>query len=176
MDLSNIVVLDTETTGLDSESRICEIALIDGDGGTLLHTLIDPQMPIPQSATDIHQISDDSISLANAPVLDSVMPRILNLLEGKELLIYNSEFDIRMLKQSCSDMYHPKVSELTQNTRCVMKEYAEFYGELNHYGDYKWQKLTNALEQQDIDTKPFIAHSALDDCLMTLALARSFME
>ena len=52
------VFLDTETTGLDNRAEICEIAVLDPEGCTLLDTLVKPRQPIPQAATDVHGISD----------------------------------------------------------------------------------------------------------------------
>ena len=45
------VYLDTETTGLDEQSEIVEISLIDSDGSVLLDTLVKPLERIPAGAT-----------------------------------------------------------------------------------------------------------------------------
>lgn len=52
------VILDTETTGLDTMAEIVEISIIASDGHVLLDTLIRPSNPIPPAATAIHHISD----------------------------------------------------------------------------------------------------------------------
>ena len=43
---SDFVVLDTETTGLDSRAEIVEISIIDKHGNTLFDSLIKPKNPI----------------------------------------------------------------------------------------------------------------------------------
>lgn len=46
----SVVFLDTETTGLDGNAEIIDIALVDRDGAVLLDTLIRPTRPIPWGA------------------------------------------------------------------------------------------------------------------------------
>jgi DNA polymerase III epsilon subunit-like protein len=60
-------ILDTETTGLEYNSRIVEIAVTTADGEVLLDTLVNPGEPIPADATAIHKITDEMV--ANAPSL-----------------------------------------------------------------------------------------------------------
>ena len=45
--------MDTETTGLDEQSEIVEISLIDSDGTVLLDTLVKPLERIPAGATEV---------------------------------------------------------------------------------------------------------------------------
>ncbi|WP_372771246.1 exonuclease domain-containing protein [Pseudoalteromonas sp.] len=176
---SDIVVLDTETTGLDEYARVCEISIIDGFGNVLLDTLVNPEMKIPQEAINIHNITNDMV--ANAPTIIDLGLKIQEALSGKTLCIYNSGYDTRLLNQSFN--VHLDFDKHCWNTAfdvcCIMLNYAEYYGELqDRYGrmSYRWQRLTNACAQQDIDTKNFTAHRALGDCQMTLALMNKFMN
>lgn len=183
---SDIVVLDTETTGLDEYARVCEISIIDGYGNTLVDTLINPEIEIPQDAIDIHGITNQMV--ADAPAIIDVGLQIQEALSGKTLCIYNSGYDVRLLNQSFN--VHLDFQKHVWNTafdiRCIMQTYAEFYGELKpNFGElkelyptysYRWQKLVNACAQQNIDTTNFTAHRALGDCQMTLALMNEFMN
>lgn len=176
---SDIVVLDTETTGLDEYARVCEISIIDGSGNTLLDTLINPEIEIPQDAIDIHGITNQMV--ADAPTIIDVGLQIQEALSGKTLCIYNSGYDVRLLNQSFNVHldFHKHVWNTAFDVRCIMQSYAEFYGELdNRFGgfQYRWQKLVNACAQQNIDTTNFTAHRALGDCQMTLALMNEFMN
>lgn len=57
---------------------------------------------------------------------------------------------------------------------CAMLAYAEYRGVWNDYhGNYKWHKLSDAAERVGYTLPSGMkAHSALADCLMTLAVCR----
>ncbi|TMP30189.1 3'-5' exonuclease [Pseudoalteromonas rubra] len=164
------VVLDTETTGLDSDARICEISIIDMSGNVLLDTLINPEIEIPSEAIAIHGITNEMV--AHAPVIQSVLNEIKSAISGKILAIYNADYDIRLLNQSLEG----GLWDTSDCSYCVMHNYAEYYGEIGPYGDYKWQRLVNACYQQGVDTSDCVAHRALGDCQMTRLLMVEFME
>lgn len=171
----NTVILDTETTGLH-DGEIVQIAVIEVTGAILYNQLIKPVYSIPPDATRIHGITDDMVKDALswsvfAPSLAEFLSTVDNL------VIYNATYDRKMMHQSGEKAGIPKIDwkTLTAN-HCAMLHYASFYGELNHYrGDYKWHKLETACAQQKIDTRaiPAPAHSALGDCLRTLALIKA---
>lgn len=46
-----ILVIDTETTGLTYADEIIELAVLNTSGTVLLHTLVKPSRPIPASDT-----------------------------------------------------------------------------------------------------------------------------
>ncbi|MCW3664158.1 3'-5' exonuclease, partial [Burkholderia cenocepacia] len=62
--MTNFILLDTETTGLDESAEIVEIAVIDDAGNVLLNTLVKPKHPIPNSATAIHGITNAMVATA----------------------------------------------------------------------------------------------------------------
>jgi DNA polymerase-3 subunit epsilon len=53
------VILDTETTGLESNAEIIEIAIINIDEHILFNSLIKPENPVPADAFDVHGISNE---------------------------------------------------------------------------------------------------------------------
>ncbi|KYN81833.1 DNA polymerase III subunit epsilon [Vibrio cidicii] len=170
--LDNAVILDTETTGLDQSARIVEIAIIDARNGDVLYSsLVNPLCPIPVQAQQIHGI--DNHDVLDKPTFDVVWNQIKGLLIDKKVVIYNFDFDYRMIKQSLSDFNYP-LDNLKYFVRgeCAMLWYAEFYGEPSYDG-YRWQKLTNACNQQSIGISDLKAHRALADCEMTRRLLNS---
>ncbi|EIA1562743.1 3'-5' exonuclease [Vibrio parahaemolyticus] len=174
LELSNAVILDTETTGLDSDARIVEITGICANTGEVLfNQLVNPLCAIPQEATAIHGITDSDVECM--PAFDVVWNQIKGSLFDKHVLVYNFDYDYRLIAQSLSDFGYP-IKNLAHmiNGECVMLWYAEFYGELNaFYGNYVWQKLTNACAQQGVDISDLTAHRALGDCEMTRRLVHA---
>lgn len=173
MDNTDCVVLDTETTGLN-QGEIVQIAIIDSDGKTLLDTLVQPKEPIPADATAIHGITDDMV--VNAPTWREVSPKVLDILQGKTVIIYNAVYDRKMMHQTAERWGMPKTDWKTHaEFVCAMEAYAEFWGDWNSYHQsYRWQRLTQAVSQQGLEVAN--AHNALGDCLMTLALCRKMKE
>ena len=85
--------LDTETTGFSpgAGDAIVEVAIVDDAGRTLIDTLVDPRRPIPWQASDVHGISDDMVR--GQPTLQQLLPRIREVIEGEQIVIYNAAFD-----------------------------------------------------------------------------------
>src|SRR6185436_7482847 len=95
----NPVFLDTETTGLYGE--ICEIAVIDLAGNVLINTLVKPTTSIPPDATGIHGISDETVR--EAPSFKDIFPELDKILRDRVVLVYNVEFDERMIFNSARE-------------------------------------------------------------------------
>ena len=106
------VVFDTETTGTNTsdESRpldkIIQIGAIQVKKGKIvpesaMSQLINPEIHIPEAASNVHGIYDDDVK--NAPVMEQVLkPFVNNYLNKKNGIIvaYNSQFDITMLNNA----------------------------------------------------------------------------
>lgn len=170
-------ILDTETTGLDGDSEIVEIALIDKNGETLINQLVKPTKRIPASVIGIHGINNDEVK--GAPSFDQVWPRVERLLKKqKQIVVYNAGFDMRMIEQSC-DKYEiePKLDRFTW--KCAMAAYAEFHGEWSDYfGGWKWQKLITATRWASnyLECDHYGTHRGLNDCRNTLLVLRALAQ
>lgn len=95
-----ICFIDLETTGTDVEaSRIVEICVrkVNTDGTKEVKTmLINPGVPIPKEATDVHGISDDMVK--NSPTFAAISKALLTYIQGCDIAGYHSNgFDVPML-------------------------------------------------------------------------------
>jgi DNA polymerase III subunit epsilon len=150
----NYVILDTETTGLNKNDVIIQIGIIDLEGNILLDTLVRPtkRKRISPEATAIHGISMKD--LKDKPTFDELIPEIIRITSGKRALIYNAEYDEKLIHQT---MDQDNSSYFLLLTKCVMLEYSKFIGQWNdYYFEYAYQKLPSA------------DHSAIGDCKATL--------
>ena len=176
------LVLDTETTGLHDGARIVELAVLGIDGSVLLDSLVNPQVPIPEEATDIHGITDAMVK--DAPTFSDLLLPLTEAFHGRKIVVYNRNFDKRRLAVELDRHYSARWVNLEKprNGRrrihpqarawlaaqswedCAMEAYAEWYGEwtwdyeargddpLDRQGYYRWQKLPSA------------GHRAAGDC------------
>lgn len=95
-----IAFMDLETTGVNlATDRIVEIAILKvlPDQSTQLkRKLINPQMPIPPGASDVHGITDEMVK--DAPTFRQVANEIRQFLDNTDIGGYNSNrFDLPLL-------------------------------------------------------------------------------
>lgn len=166
----NFVILDTETTGLH-RGEICEIAIIDAMGNTLLDQRVKTVEPIPLGASNIHGITDSDVK--DCPMWREIQPKVREILRGKNVVIYNSVYDRKMMHQSDERNGMERVDYKSESVFwCAMEAYAGYHGDWNSYHQsYKWQKLTSAALHMGVEETN--AHSALGDCLMTLGVIKA---
>lgn len=98
-----LAFIDFETTGLSSANgdRVVEVAIVridtlDDTNPTYFQQLINPGIPIPDTAEAIHGIGDDM--LIDAPDFGSALPAIAKHLNGALLVAHNAPFDVGFLK------------------------------------------------------------------------------
>lgn len=141
--------LDTETGGFDPAAcGIVEIAIVDNDtGAVVLNTLIDPCVPIPEGAMAIHGITDAMV--AGMPKIGDVLPFVLALSSGSEVVIFNSAFDTKFL---------PGIAGRAGKISCCMLE------AMKPMRVSRWPKLVAAAEWAGYEWVGD-AHRALADTL-----------
>ncbi|WP_276504679.1 3'-5' exonuclease [Terrimonas pollutisoli] len=94
--------IDLETTGVNlGTDRIVEIAIVKilTDGSRIVkRKLINPEMPIPKTSSDIHGITNDMVK--DAPTFKQVAHELKQVLDGCDIAGYNSNrFDIPLLME-----------------------------------------------------------------------------
>ncbi|MBE0506953.1 MAG: 3'-5' exonuclease [Marinospirillum sp.] len=156
----NCVYLDLETTGLNrtSEDEAVEIAIVGAEGETLLHTRLRPKrLAVWPGAEAIHGISPADVQ--DCPTLDDVLDQVIDAVRGRQLVIYNSAFDL--------DFLPPAVVDATAGHCCCMEAFAQFYGEWDErHDDFRWKKLVFAADHVG-HVWSGSAHSALADAQAT---------
>jgi len=147
------VFLDTETTGLDEDSEIVEIAAIDRNG-VLMNELVCPVLSMRDEAFAIHGISSEM--LVSARTWDAVQPDLVRAIGGRPVVAYNAAFDSRMVAQSAKKR-NIKVPTLTW--MCAMELFGVWVG------SEQWISLREAARICEIEV--LRSHRAIDDCFTT---------
>lgn len=168
LERDDVLILDTETTGLDRSAEVIEVALINTRGDALLHRLALPQDGIPRSASRVHGLTLDVLQQLGAGSWTALHDELAPVLAGAALvLVYNAAFDRRLLQQT-SARHNQQLPSVTW--RCAMNDYAAWHrlqrGARRGYG------LEPAFRREcgdNIDQQ----HRALSDCRMVLALMRA---
>jgi DNA polymerase-3 subunit epsilon len=152
--------LDTETTGLDEQAEVVELAILDHQGNPKWEGLIRPTVPITPKLTEIHGISNDMV--ADAPTWADVHGEIWEILAGNLIVTYNAEFDARIIRQTCA--LHG-LRGYAAEWACAMQMYQD------HTGNHKWIKLVDAAAECGVDPVGQ-AHRAATDALMCLQIVQ----
>lgn len=99
-----VVILDTETTGLSDVDRVCELAVarVDLATGAILEEraqLVDPGRA--NGASHINGISDRD--LRGQPRLVTIWPAVRDWIGARPVLAHNASFDRKMLARECPE-------------------------------------------------------------------------
>lgn len=165
----NVLIIDTETTGLDDNAEACEIAVLNANGEVLFDRVVRPTVPIGRKAMRVHGIRN--MDIKSVPSLAEYTGELSALLTGKRIIAYNSGFDERILRQSYAAIGVTFPDGVT--FECAMLAYAEWYGERNERtGGWRWQKLERAAVQCGHASADPV-HRALADCRSTLAVIKA---
>jgi DNA polymerase-3 subunit epsilon len=165
------IFLDTETTGLGSGAEIIDLGVVDLQGNVLIDTLIAPRRSIPPETTRVHGIVDADV--VGAPTWIEVYPILAALLRHRPVVVYNADFDRRMIAGCCAA---DGIDGETGEWHCAMRHYAAWAGVRSSHKRqrYRLHKLGDALAAFDL---PPGNHRALADAMacrsLVLALAHS---
>lgn len=102
------IILDTETTGLDTASghRIIEIGCVELINriptGNVFHQYINPERDIPYHSFRIHGISENFVK--DKPVFSDIALEFLEFISDDILVIHNAAFDVKFLNMELSKL------------------------------------------------------------------------
>lgn len=100
-----VIVIDTETTGLDvTTDRIVSLGAVCAHGprlykSRLMDDLVDPGVPIPPASTAVHGITDAMVRDARA--FPEVWADFQRLARGRVVVGHNISFDLTILREEC---------------------------------------------------------------------------
>ncbi len=186
------VVLDTETTGLETDDGICDLAIIGADRRVLFNQMVNPGRRISESARLVHGISDEEV--ARAASLALWWPRVYEILRSvKTIVTYNAKFDLRMLRQSLRAVgirllagknLAPASFEsqglavlLEVEWQCLMEKYAYGFGERRTSSFKRGHvSLETACKRHVVMPDSYQWHRALGDALAAYDLLKRLAE
>lgn len=97
---SNLLILDTETTGLMDDDEVVEHGIIDKCGNEVFHSLFRPERRMTPEAAEKTGITNEA--LAAAPLFKDAADVIIGILKGHTVVGHNIAFDVRLLMQTAA--------------------------------------------------------------------------
>ncbi len=147
--------IDVETTGLNPQrDRVVEVACVIARGGRRLDTLtslVDPECPIPATASAVHHLTDESVR--GAPTIRALAPWLTAFVADAVIVAHNASFDLDFLPFLRA---RPAV--------CAMRLAQRLLPEAPNY---KNQVLRYHLGIRDPALANVVTHRALGDALVT---------
>lgn len=95
---NRVVVLDTETTGLEHNQghRLIEVGCVElinrRPTGRHFHHYLNPRREIDAGAIEVHGITNEM--LVDKPLFEHIADELLDFIRGAELVIHNAPFDL----------------------------------------------------------------------------------
>ena len=170
--LDDVVVFDTETTGLDpyGGDEIVSIGICDGHGNKLFYSLVKPTRKRGwKEAEAIHGISPQDVK--DAPKIKQIADEIRSHILGDKLVVgYNVEYDLMMLDAA------GVIDGMPPARFDVMRQYATVHGTSPaRYGreGYQWSKLTECAAHYGYT---FPAHNSAEDAVAAAFCYRSLLS
>jgi DNA polymerase III epsilon subunit family exonuclease len=152
--ISNYVVIDIETTGLDpSNDEIIELGAVKVVDDVIVDTfsaLCKPRKEIPQKITDINGITNEMVS--NAKSASDILPDFIAFIGDLDIIAHNAKFDLAFIY----DNYY-KISNKPFNNNYVdtLRLSQELLPEMTGH------RLVDLIEKFEIQTTAL--HRAIDD-------------
>ncbi len=157
---SNVVVIDTETTGVsfkkDKLTQIAAAKIMEGKVTDWFVTFVNPGHPIPEEIVHLTGITDDDV--ADAPSVEEALTSLVKFVGDAKLVAHNAEFDKHFTTA------HPAGYPLLENTWIDSLELSRI--SLPRLRSHRLFDLVQAFDL------PVSTHRADDDVAATCALYR----
>ena len=161
-----LVVFDFETTGLNSaKDRIIEIGALRVEAGrptAEFSTLIQPEMPLPETVVRITGITDEM--LVGQPLIEDKWREFLDFIEGAILVAHNAEFDMAFLRNASQRLGY----QVQWPCFCTLKMARQLLPDLES------KNLDTLAEHYGLQFEA--RHRSIGDCKVTSAVLQSFLN
>ena len=99
----DVLVLDTETTGVGRNAEVIEVVAIDTTGALRFEALSFPFGPISRGSQEVHGLSAEALHAMGARPWPEVHPALVPVLrEAEHVLAWRADFDARVLEQTAA--------------------------------------------------------------------------
>ncbi|SOK58550.1 Exodeoxyribonuclease X [Yersinia phage fHe-Yen9-04] len=171
---NNVMVLDTETTGVDDESDIIEFSssFPEGsndsfDGMMNFTTRFKPTHDVPPDASAVHFITTED--LINEQTYSVGHYDFYPLFKLKQYFVgHNVQFDRRMLRKNHERMFDDEFPEFEDDNSwiCTLKLAKKLFAEDPEFKNLTLSYLWFKFELYKTCTRKIVPHSAEDDVYM----------
>lgn len=172
---STRLYLDTETTGMGKNDRVCQIALLVDNGNTVesFEDIVNPRCKINKKASEVHNIYPEDVFgmplIHNSGTFKTLL-RYNN--SSTYLFIHNANFDLRMLgydgfKSRCI------VIDTLKCARVLLREKSNRLEDLRKSSDIS-RKESLIMKRLNIET--ITSHDALGDVISMKALVDTLLD
>ena len=159
----DVLILDTETTGLGKGAEAVEIAIVDTTGATRLSSVVMPVGRINSEASDIHGLTRKKLRELKARHWSEIHDHVCELLNGAAIVTgWNVTFDIRILEQTTGkhDLDLPTIDTF---------DMLDFYRRTKRR---RYNSLSDAMRDEGLAWEG-PSHRAESDCRAVLAVMQS---
>lgn len=156
--LSDYVVIDLETTGLDPRwDNIIELAAVRVENDIITNrfqSLVNPTCEIDEFITELTGITNEM--LVAAPLLQDVLPAFINFTSNSVVVAHNANFDVNFLYDNCLLYLQVAfVNDFVDTMRVSRRMFKE----------HKRHTLSAIVERFGLSAN--VEHRALSDALLT---------
>lgn len=165
--LSDYIVFDIETTGLDSSyDEVIEIGAIKVKNNKIVskfNSLVKPKNEIDEYITELTGITNEMVK--DAPTIEEILPDFMNYIGNDILIGHNINFDINFIYDN---LYRNKFDVLTNDFIDTMRISRKLLSELPHH------RLIDLAKYFKIDSTN--NHRSLKDCEITMNVYENLKE
>ena len=160
----DVLILDTETTGLSGQDLIVDLAIIDTTGAVRFDSLVGVPTGtcISPGAMRIHGL--DRRALKDAPAWPQIHDEVIMLLEDSLVCCWNAPFDRRMLHQTVA--HHGLVIPQGIQWRDLLRDHRQLKPNVGSHS------LEAVASRYGVRTEG--SHRALPDCQTVLGVLKAY--
>ena len=165
--LSDYIIFDIETTGLDSSyDEVIEFGAIKVKNNKIVskfNSLVKPKNEIDEYITELTGITNEMVK--DAPTIEEILPDFMNYIGNDILIGHNVNFDINFIYDN---LYRNKFDVLTNDFIDTMRISRKLLPELPHH------RLIDLAKYFKIDLTN--NHRSLKDCEITMNVYENLKE